>query len=171
MAHYAKLGFNNVVLSVIGIYNESITDANGNEDEGLGQIEAQRITGWDKTYWKKTSYNTRAGKYYNADGTEGDQSKAFRKNYAEVGGTYDETRDAFLPPKPYASWVIDETTCQWVAPQTKPEGDAALFYTDEGGVKRSRVMQWNESNQRWEAGLWMATEASLYWDGSAWQDI
>ena len=172
MAHYAKIGFNNKILNVIGIYNSSITDANGNEDEGLGQIEAERITGWDKSYWKKTSYNTRAGVYYNADGSvAADQTKAFRKNFAEIGGTYDEDRDTFIPPKPYNSWTLNETTCQWEAPQAKPTGNAALFYTDGDGVERSRVMQWNEANTRWEAGLWLATEATLYWDGSAWQDI
>lgn len=87
--------------------------------------------------WIQTSYNTRGGKHYDQDGNESaDQSKALRKNYAGVGFLYDPALDAFMPPKPYPSWTLDENTCWWVAPVAYPED--------------GNQYNWNEANQTWD---------------------
>ena len=82
--------------------------------------------------WIQTSYNTRGGVHYQPDSNtpSADQSKALRKNYAGVGYTYDRERDAFIPPKPYSRWVLDEQTCLWVAPTQYPE-DGKLYRWDD----------------------------------------
>lgn len=82
--------------------------------------------------YKRTSYNTRGGVHYNPETNEpsADQSKAFRKNYAGLGYTYDAGRDAFIPPKPYNSWVLNETTCLWDAPVAMPT-DGKRYSWDE----------------------------------------
>jgi hypothetical protein len=119
MAHFAKLDENNVVIFVtVGSDND-----NGKEDELF-----QR-TG---DVYKQTSYNTRGGVYYtpNTGDPDPDQSKAFRKNYAGLGYTYDATRDAFIPPQPYPSWVLDESSCLWEAPVPYPT-DGNRYYWDE----------------------------------------
>jgi len=108
MAHFAKLDENNVVVFVT---------VGRDEDDGLeGELNAR--TG---DVYRQTSYNTRGGVHYNPETGEpsDDQTKAFRKNYAGLGFTYDEERDAFIPPKPeptdeVADWVLDEGTCTWV---------------------------------------------------------
>ena len=100
MAHMAKLDENNIVVAVLVARDED-------EDR---EVALSTRTG--DTY-KRTSYNTRGGKHYQADGTESaDQSKAFRKNYAGIGYTYDAGRDAFIPPTPYASWCHNTTLKQ-----------------------------------------------------------
>ena len=88
--------------------------------------------------WIKTSYNTSGGVHYqpNSDIPSDDQSKALRKNFAGVGFTYDKDRDAFIPPKPFNSWTLNETTCQWEAPVAKPDNDNNYI--------------WNETNQTWD---------------------
>ena len=108
MAHFAKLDANNIVIFVTVGRDED----NGREDE---------LTARTGDVYKQTSYNTRGGVHYQADGTpSADQSKAFRKNYAGLGYTYDAGRDAFIPPKPFNSWVLNETTCLWDAPIPYP---------------------------------------------------
>jgi hypothetical protein len=104
MSHFAKLDKNNIVTFVT---------VGRQEDDGK-EAELSARTG--DTY-KQTSYNTRGGVYYDPITREpaADQSKAFRKNYAGIGYTYDEALDAFIPPKPSESWVLDEETCLWVA--------------------------------------------------------
>ncbi len=89
--------------------------------------------------WIQTSYNTLGGVHYNPDTGEpsADQSKALRKNYAGIGYSYDAQRDAFIPPKPYASWLLDDQTCLWKAPAPYPLDDGR--YT------------WNEATQTWDA--------------------
>ena len=119
MAHFAKLGINNVVTFVT---------VGRQEDDGK-EAELSARTG---DVYKQTSYNTRGGVHYQADGTpSADQSKALRKNYAGLGYTYDEARDAFIPPKPYASWVLNEQTCLWDAPVAYPN-DGKIYSWDEG---------------------------------------
>jgi len=86
--------------------------------------------------WIQTSYNTRGGVHYGQDG-QPDGGVALRKNYAGIGFSYDAQRDAFIPPKPYASWMLNEDTCQWEAPAP---------YPNDG-----RVYTWNETNQTWDA--------------------
>ena len=119
MAHFAKLDENNVVIFVtVGAEHDD-----GKEDELF-----QR-TG---DVYKQTSYNTRGGIYYtpNTNEPDPDQSKAFRKNYAGLGYTYDATRDAFIPPQPYPSWVLNETSCLWDAPVAYPT-DGKRYSWDE----------------------------------------
>jgi hypothetical protein len=116
MAHFAKLE-NNVVTQVIVVSNQDILDEQGQESEEKGIAFCSNLLGGT---WKQTSYN---GK--------------IRKNYAGVGYTYDEGRDAFIAPKPYASWVLDEAKAQWKAPVDYP--------TDEGRFT------WNEATTSWDA--------------------
>lgn len=119
MAHFAKLDENNIVTFVtVG------------RDEDDGQEEA--LTARTGDVYKQTSYNTRGGVHYDPSTNEpsADQSKAFRKNYAGIGYTYDETRDAFIPPRPYLSWTLNETTCLWDAPVPLPD-DGKRYYWDE----------------------------------------
>jgi hypothetical protein len=102
MAHFAKLE-NNVVTQVIVVSNQDILNEQGQESEEKGIAFCSNLLGGT---WKQTSYNAR-----------------IRKNYAGIGYTYDEGRDAFVPPKPFASWVLNETTCQWKAPVDYPTDD------------------------------------------------
>lgn len=84
--------------------------------------------------WVQTSYNTRGGVHYGEDGNP-DSKPQLRKNYAGIGYSYDETLDAFIPPQPYASWTLNETTCLWDAPVAMP--------TD------GKLYSWNEESQSW----------------------
>ena len=88
--------------------------------------------------WIQTSYNTRGGVHYQPNSQEpsADQTKALRKNYAGLGFSYDRVRDAFIPPKPYASWVLDDETCLWEAPTPMPN-DGSIY-------------TWNESTTSWD---------------------
>lgn len=88
--------------------------------------------------YKRTSYNTRGGVHYNPETGEpsADQSKSFRKNYAGLGYTYDAGRDAFIPQRPYPSWVLDEFSCLWNAPIPYPTDD--------------KRYSWNEENLSWD---------------------
>lgn len=129
MAHFAKLDENNVVVFVT---------VGRDEDDGK-EAELTARTG---DVYKQTSYNTRGGVHYQADGTpSADQSKALRKNYAGLGYTYDAGRDAFIPPKPYASWLLNETTCLWDAPVPLP--------ADAGTGEPPKHYQWDEEALNW----------------------
>ena len=90
-------------------------------------------TGMFGTGWIQTSYNTRGGVHYNPETNEPseDQSRALRKNYAGVGYTYDSEHDAFIPPQPYASWVLDGATCLWTAPVAMPMDDKQYNWSEE----------------------------------------
>ena len=117
MSHFAKLDANNVVTYVIKARQES----DGMEDEftqSTGEV------------WKQTSYNTRGGVHYTDGVPSEDQRKALRKNYAGIGFSYDPERDAFIPPKPFESWVLNEDTCLWEAPVAYPE-DGETYTWDE----------------------------------------
>jgi hypothetical protein len=127
MAHFAKLGTGNIVEQVISINNTVITDANGVEQEQLGIDFINQLYNTNNT-WKQTSYNTHGGVHDNG-GTP------FRKNYAGIGYTYDSQRDAFVPPKPYNSWILNEETCNWNAP---------IAYPNDG-----QRYTWNEETQSW----------------------
>jgi len=122
MAHFAKLDKNNVVTFVT---------VGRQEDDGL-EAELTARTG---DVYKQTSYNTRGGVHYNPETGEpsADQSKALRFNYAGIGFTYDEERDAFIPPKPFDSWVLDEDTCLWVAPVPYPTDGEDYTWDEESG--------------------------------------
>ena len=110
MAHFAKLDSTCTVVAV----------TRGRDEDSGTELEICARTG--ETY-RQTSYNTRGGVHYNPETGEPseDQSKAFRKNFAGVGYRYDADRDAFIPPRPFASWVLDEDTCWWEAPIAMPE--------------------------------------------------
>ena len=113
MAHFAELGENNIVLRVIVVDNKDTLDIYGNESEAVGAEFCRNLLGGT---WKQTSYNA-----------------SMRKNYAGFGYTYDSERDAFIAPKPYASWVLNEDTCQWEAPITIPQ-DGKFYEWDEATV-------------------------------------
>jgi len=112
MAHFAKLDENNVVLQVNVVDNENLLDSNGIEQEEVG---IAFLVQWSGGYanWKQTSYNGN-----------------IRKNYAGIGYVYDAVRDAFIPPKPYESWVLNEDTCTWESPVPYPE-DGNYYVWDE----------------------------------------
>ena len=134
MAHFAKLTENNIVMAVHVVNNSDILK-DGIEDEQTGIDYLTKIHGWP--LWKKTSYNTTKGKYYNSDGSlHEDQSKAFRKNYAHTGATYDPIRDAFILRKPYESWSLDEESGSWKPPVECPT-------TETNGVPD--LYRWNEN--------------------------
>jgi hypothetical protein len=113
MAHFAELDENNVVLRVIVVSNEDAGPLPGLEGEAF----CHDLLGGR---WKQTSYNTRGGVHYDSATNQPDGGVAFRKNYAGPGFSYDEGRDAFLPPQPYPSWVLNEETCFWEAPVSLP---------------------------------------------------
>jgi len=110
MAHFAQLDENNVVLQVIVVHNNELI-INGVESEAKGITFCQTLFGGN---WVQTSYN----------GT-------IRKNYAGIGYTFDKSRDAFIPPKPFASWVLNETTCQWAAPTPMPTDGKQYYWNEE----------------------------------------
>ena len=127
MASFAKLGLNNKVIEVLSVVNEVLHDSNGVEQESIGIDFLTKLTGW--SIWKQTSYNTLAGQH-SLGGTP------FRKNHAGIDYTYDEDRDAFIPPKPFNSWVLNEDTCQWEAP---------IEFPSDG-----KKYNWNEETTSWE---------------------
>jgi len=118
MAHFAKLGTGNIIETVISINNSVITDSNGIEQEKLGVDFINKLYN-TRDVWKQTSYN-----------------RTFRKNYAGIGFQYDQTRDAFIPPKPFNSWILNEDTCLWNAPVAMPIDD--------------NKYSWNEQTLSWD---------------------
>lgn len=111
MAHFAEIGLNNTVLRVIVVHNNEVIDVEGNENEQRGIDFCRNLFGGT---WLQTSYNGN-----------------MRKNFAGAGFTYDSDRDAFIPPKPYNSWVLNEDTCQWEAPVAMPEGDVYYVWDED----------------------------------------
>lgn len=112
MAHFAKIDENNVVLEVIVVHNNELIDETGNENESKGIAFCKSLFGWT-TNWVQTSYNGN-----------------FRKNYAGIGYTYDAARDAFIPPQPFPSWVLNDDNCRWEAPTPMPN-DGKFYRWDE----------------------------------------
>jgi hypothetical protein len=178
MAHFAKLGVNGKVIAVHGLDNDKLLNADVVEDETVGQQELQRIHGWPAQMWIMTSYNTRGGKYYNADGTEGDQSKAKRGNYAGIGYTYDEDNDIFWSKQPHASWSKNVATASWKAPITYPTIiDDGSNPGDGESVAWAYQIYWDEAAyQANNSTGWKATRTddtndpkTVYsWNGTAW---
>ena len=126
MAHFAKLDENNIVLQVVVINDLYEAD---------GENWCKELFGTDS--WKQTSYNTRGGVHYAANSNTPDDGVPFRKNFAGIEYSYNPTLDAFIPPQPFSSWLLDESTCQWESPVPHP---------DDGGYHR-----WNESTVSWDA--------------------
>ena len=121
MAHFAKINESNIVTQVV-----VVNDSDGNNDTD-GQNFLNNLFKTTHT-WKKTSYNT-YGNTHRLGGTP------YRKNFASIGFTYDSSRDAFIEPKPYNSWTLDETTCLWEPP---------VAYPSDG-----KSYEWDESNRQW----------------------
>ena len=120
MSHFAKIDENNIVTLVI-VAEQAHID-----------------TLPDSEKWVQTSYNTFSGKHYKPNSAfEEDDGTPLRKNYAGIGSTYDSGRDAFIPPKPYASWTLNEGTCLWEPPVAEP---------DDGGI----IYEWNERAKAWD---------------------
>lgn len=127
MAHFAKIGPDNIVITVL---------VGRNEDEDK-ELELSERTG--DTY-RRTSYNTRGGVHYDAHGNPSvDQSKAFRKNFAGIGYIWDESRDAFYAPQPYPSWILNEDSCIWESPVPEPAPKEGFGY-----VWDEETLSWKE---------------------------
>ena len=135
MAHYAKLAANNKVIAVEVVADKDCQNADGIEDEEVGRQFLQHIHNWP--LWKRTSYNT-----YNNKHKSGEESKAFRGNYAGIGMIYDEDNDIFISKKPYASWVLNTEEARWQSPVgDPPEIDEAERMTHR--------YEWDEDNGSW----------------------
>jgi hypothetical protein len=127
MAHFARIKNGVVDFVTVG------RDDDENREDELAH---------DGYIYRRTSYNTRGGVHYGSDGQpSADQSKAFRKNYAGLGYTYDSERDAFIAPKPFASWILNESTAQWEAPVAMPE--------DAGTGEPPKRYSWDEATTSW----------------------
>jgi len=122
MAYFAKLGTGNIIETIISINNSVITDSNGVEQEKLGVDFINKLYN-TRDVWKQTSYN-----------------RTFRKNYAGIGYQYDQQRDAFIPPKPFNSWILNEDTCNWESPIPMPTTE----------LEDNQYYSWNESIKNWE---------------------
>ena len=118
MAHFAQIDGNNRVLNVLVVSNDDCKDKNGNESEQVGIDFLKALIPDPSFRWVQTSFNGN-----------------FRKNYAGIGYTYDAVRDAFIPPKPYDSWTLNEDTCSWDAPVPIPGYD--------------KLYSWDEATQSW----------------------
>jgi len=145
MAHFAKLGANGKIIQVLTMDNDKMLNADGVEDEAVGQQWLERHNNWPAQMWIQTSYNT-----YNNKHLSGDNSKAFRGNYAGIGYTWDEDNQIFWPKKPYASWVKDIATASWKS----PSGDAPALTAEQTSQNEAGTHGWeyfwNEEGQSWD---------------------
>lgn len=121
MAHFAEINNENQVLRVIVVGDNDCKDQNGQESEEIGIQFCKSLLG-EETNWKQTSYN-----------------KNIRKNYAAVGYFYDEAKDAFIPPRPFESWILNENTCLWEPPVAIPSQEEGKFIP----------YVWSEEKQNW----------------------
>jgi len=121
MASFAKIGLNSKVIEVLSVHNNELLDSNGVEQEVNGIDFLTKLTGW--SIWVQTSYNNN-----------------FRKNHAGIGYTYDEDRDAFIPKKPFNSWILNEDTCLWEAPVAMPTTE----------LEDNQYYSWNEQTLSWD---------------------
>ena len=126
MAHFAEINNSNKVLRVLVVDDKDTQDEDGNEVEAVG---AKYLSDGFGGTWKRTSYNTSIGVHRLG-------STPFRKNHAGKGYTFDEIRDAFIPPQPYPSWVLNEDTCIWDSPTAMPSD--------------GKEYNWNEDTKSWE---------------------
>ena len=140
MAHFAKIGMSSKVIQVLTLNNGDMLNADGVEDESVGQQYLERHNNWPALMWIQTSYNTAGGKH-----SSGDNSKAFRGNYAGIGYIWDEDNNIFYGKKPYASWVLNTTTASWHS----PIGDAPDDLTDEEKAAGTGYV-WNEGTGAWD---------------------
>jgi hypothetical protein len=145
MAHFAKIGMNGKVIQVTTMDNEEMKDDQGNEIEAKGQEWLERHNNWPAQLWIQTSYNTMLNKH-----SSGDDSKAFRGNYAGIGYEWDEDNNIFWPKKPYPSWVKDTSTASWKSPVgDAPDLSAEQTSQNQAGTHDWRY-HWNETDQQWD---------------------
>tara|TARA_R110002049_G_scaffold85890_1_gene218349 strand:+ start:333 stop:788 length:456 start_codon:yes stop_codon:yes gene_type:complete len=145
MAHFAKIGLNGKVLQVLTLNNSDMLNADGVEDEKVGQQYLERHNNWTAQMWIQTSYNTNQNKH-----SSGDNSKAFRGNFAGIGSQWDEDNQIFWHKKPYASWVKDIATASWKSPiGNAPELTDEQTSQNEANTHRWSY-DWNEDNQSWD---------------------
>ena len=111
MAHFAEINDQNIVQRIIVVHNSELLNSNGVEEESIGVSFCQSLFGGN---WKQTSFNGN-----------------IRKNFAGIGFSYDSARDAFIAPKPFNSWVLDEETCQWQAPIEMPDDGSIYIWNEE----------------------------------------
>jgi hypothetical protein len=145
MAHFAKLGSNGKVIQVLTLNNGDMLNADGVEDESVGQQYLETHNNWPAQMWIQTSYNT-SGNTHNS----GDNSKAFRGNYAGIGYTWDEDNNIFWPKKPFASWVKHIESASWKS----PIGDAPALTEEQTSQNTAGTHRWsyiwNETNTTWD---------------------
>ena len=135
MAHFAKLGSNSKIIQVLTLDNKDMLNADGVEDESVGQQYLERHNNWPAQMWIQTSYNT-------SGGTHKDGGTPLRGNYAGIGQGYDEDNNIFRSKSPYPSWVLNTTTASWHS----PSGDAP----DLGEEKETHYYEWNEDTKAWD---------------------
>ena len=146
MAHFAKISDTSQVLGVHVVNNSDTLNADDVEDESVGQQYLQKHSNWPAEMWIQTSYNTR-----NNTHISGDNSKAFRGNYAGIGYEWDSDNKIFWPTKPYVSWVKDTSDAQWHS----PIGDAPDDLTDEEKEAATHYI-WNEDNKSWDKKIFVS---------------
>jgi len=149
MAHFAKLGANSKVIQVLTLNNGDMLNADGVEDESVGQQYLETHNNWPAQMWIQTSYNT-------AGGTHKNGGTALRGNYAGIGYTWDEDDQIFWPKKPYASWVKNTSDAQWHS----PIGDAPALTAEQitqntpadenTPATHAWHYVWNEANTTWD---------------------
>ena len=142
MAHFAKISDENIVLNVVVVNDSDMLNADGVEDETVGQQYLETHNNWPAQMWIQTSYNTSGGTH-----SSGDNSKAFRGNYAGIGSIWDEENQIFWHKKPYTSWVKNISEARWQS----PIGDEpALTAEQTADVDNKYHYDWNEDNQSWD---------------------
>ena len=143
MAHFAKLGANGKVIQVLTLNNSDMLNADGVEDESVGQQYLETHNNWPAQMWIQTSYNTSANQHKNG-GTP------LRGNYAGIGYEWDEDNQIFWPKKPFPSWVKNTTTAQWQS----PIGDAPALTAEQTSQNEAGTHSWhyvwNETDQQWD---------------------
>jgi hypothetical protein len=143
MAHFAKLGANGKVIQVLTMDNDKMLNADGVEDEKVGQQWLETHNNWPAQMWIQTSYNT-VGNQHRLGGTP------FRGNYAGIGYIWDEDNEIFWPKKPYPSWVKDTSDAAWKS----PIGDAPALTAEQESQNEANTHEWyyawNEANQSWD---------------------
>ena len=140
MAHFAKLGINGKVIQVVALSNNDMLNADGVEDETVGQQYLENNHHWSAQLWIQTSYNT-------ANNTHSNGGTALRGNYAGIGYTWDEDNQIFWSKKPYPSWVKNLSTALW----NSPIGDAPNLTAEQiADTNNDYAYDWNESGQSWD---------------------
>ena len=144
MAHFAKIGMNGLVIDIVEVNDDICLDSENNHNEELGAKHLEDITYWPSQMWKETK-----------------EDGSIRKNFATIGGKYDDERDAFIDKKIHSAWVLDESTCRYKAPVTPPSG-ANLKYTKDGEEKNYKIV-WDNTNEKF-VGERLEDDPITLWD-------